>query len=456
MTTLRWRLTRTVLTIVLPLWAVIGSVAWWSVLHELDEIYDAQVRDLIRPLGELPTPALIGYVQRAQDAPRDLDGPPDVDVMVWDERGALLYRSPDAPSISFADRPRSDAPAAIGHSEPGAHHRVRWWHQPQQARWLAVSIPLKERDELALAMGVGLALPLVLTGVLMWPLMWWGVSRALRPLREVVLSVGQRTGHDLTPITVNDLPHDIEPLVTEVNALLVRLQEALQREQRFTADASHELRTPLAGVAAQLDAARGADTPAARHQALDKAGRALHRATDLAAQLMLLARLDHHTGLAAPVPGWRNDIDMGALCREVMAEEFESAHAAQVELALDVVGGAALPALSGQPVWLHAALRNVVHNAIGHAPPGSEVLVRVQALGGALCVWVVDQGPGLPAALRSLVGQRFARGADAHLRPGSGLGLSIVRRVLDLHGGDWAFSEGPGLTVTLRWPLRQP
>jgi signal transduction histidine kinase len=453
MTTLRWRLTRTVLSLVLPLWVLIGSVAYWSVLHELDEIYDAQVRDVARPLQELSTPELMAYVQRAQDAAHAVSDQIDFGVMVWDEDGGLLYRSPEAPSLSYGDRPRKDSLASAGVSGEALHHRVRWLHQAPQKRWLAVSVSLHERDELALAMGVGLALPLVLTGVLMWPLMWWGVSRALAPVRELVASVGRRAGHDLSPIDVPGLPRDIEPLAHEVNALLERLQDALTREQRFTADASHELRTPLAGAAAQLEVAQASQTEPERQRALLKAGQALQRASELASQLMFLARLDHHSGGAVPVPGWRHDIDLLPLVREVVADEFEAAHQRGVGLALECAGP--LPLLAGQPLWLSTAVRNLVHNAVGHAPPSSDVVVRLFSRDGAVLVAVADQGPGLPDALRDQVGRRFARGPESQTRAGTGLGLSIVRRVLDLHGGDWAFSEGPGLTATLSLPVAQ-
>ena len=461
MSTLRSRLTRTLLTIALPLWVAIGSMAWWSTLHELDEVYDAQMRDVVRPLGDLPTRELIDYVQRAQGAALALDDELDFAVMVWDESGALLYRSPGAPALYFAERPDSEQLLSVGLAGTEHHHRVRWWYQAEHGRWLAVSIPLEERDELALAMGVGLALPLVATGGLMWPLMWWGVHRSLAPVRSLVQAVSQRAGHDLSPIEARDMPSDLTPLVQEVNALLGRLQDALAREQRFTADASHELRTPLAGAAAQLAVARGAPSQSEQHQALDKAALALARATDLTGQLMLLARLDHHSAAAVPVPGWCEDIDMPSLCREVVADAFEEAHRRDVGLALELGGepaGAKVPwpTMPGQPLWVRTALHNVLHNAVGHAPPGSEVLMTLQWHGAELWVTVQDQGPGLPVGVRSQLGHRFARGDGSHTRPGSGLGLSIVRRVLDLHGGDWTFSDGPGLTVTLRWPLRRP
>jgi two-component system sensor histidine kinase QseC len=450
MITLRWRLTRTLLVMVLPLWALIGSVAYWSVLHELDEIQDAQMRDVVRPLVDLSTAEVMVYIHRAQESAAALGDHLDFGVMVWDEGGGLLYRSPEAPSLSFAERPMPDGGFAKDLPSAGNAHRVQWLHQPERQRWLAVSVSLLEREELALAMGVGLALPLVLTAIALWPLMWWGVSRALAPLRDVVQAVSRRAGHDLSPIALGDVPSDVVPMVQEVNALMERLQGALNREQRFTADASHELRTPLAGVAAQLEVARGATDDEERQHALERASQALRRATDLTEQLMLLARLDHHSGREVPIPGWSDDVDLVQLTREALADEFETAHAKRLVVALDVMPGDAR--MAGQALWVRTALRNVVHNAVGHAPEGSEIAVRVQASGDAVEVSVSDQGPGITDELRPLLGQRFARGEAAAARPGTGLGLSIVRRVLDLHGGDWRFSDGPGLTVTLCWP----
>lgn len=450
MHSLRGRLTRTLLLALLPIWLLMGGAAYWSVLHELEEIDEQQLRDVARPLLELSAPELAAVLAKDTDEH-------DVAVWLWGREGALLYRSPDAPQA-----PELGWPARIAHQEgesiviraEGHRYRVRWHQQAASGDWLVVLRAMEEHDELAVAMGVGLAAPIVVAAFLLLPVVAWGVWRGLSPLQAVSQEVARRREGDLAPIDTLHAPKEAQPLLVELNALMSRLDTALRREQRFTADASHELRTPLAAVRAQVEAARTSVEAEVRDQALRRALLGLTRAADLTEQLLLLSRLDHQLSLHGSdvAPGWTRGLDLHDLVREVMSDLTADALSHGVELVLEPAQ--APVRVDGQPVWLSLACRNVIHNAIKFSARGGEVLVTVGISGPRACVRVTDAGPGLPPAQRSLMGQRFAR-AD-HGVPGAGLGLSITRRVLDLHHGDWSFSEGPALCVTLSLPSAAP
>jgi two-component system sensor histidine kinase QseC len=170
--------------------------------------------------------------------------------------------------------------------------------------------------------------------------------------------------------------------------------------------------------------------------------------THLVEQLLTLARVD-------PALGGEEfeRLDLAELAQQVCSELAPGAIARDQHLALEGEGGVVL----GNRVWLGVMLRNLVDNALRYTPEGGRVLVRVGREDGRVRLSVADDGPGLAAAERSSVLARFARG-DAAKEEGCGLGLSIVLRVVEAHGGSFAFEDGLeraggcGLSAVLRLP----
>jgi two-component system sensor histidine kinase QseC len=228
--------------------------------------------------------------------------------------------------------------------------------------------------------------------------------------------------------------------------LLARVQSSLDGERRFTADAAHELRTPLAAVRAQVQVAQGATDAAGRDHALAGALAAGERATRILEQLLTLARLEHNA--------WREaatDFDPHRVAAEAIAERAAQAHARHIELALE---GEAGTTAAGHAGLAAIALGNLVDNAIRYSPPDTAVTVRVAREGGRAVARVRDDGPGIPVGKRGEVLRRFTR-LEGSAEGGSGLGLSIVARIADLHGEPLALGDGPagrGLEATLRFP----
>jgi signal transduction histidine kinase len=305
---------------------------------------------------------------------------------------------------------------------------------------------LHARDEIVEALGESLVWPLAAAVPALALAIWLGVGAGLRPLGELRRELARRGPADLAPLDARRAPAEIEPLVAELNRLFGRIGETLERERRLTADAAHELRTPLAVLSTQAQVARRAASDAARNEALEAIVAGSERAARLIEQMLTLARLESGQG-----EGALQRAELRELARAVIAEAAPRALQKSLDIALE----------DGPPVELacHAPLlavlvRNLVDNAVRYTPAGGRVRVTVAGDARAARLEVTDDGPGVPAQELERLGERFHRLAAAD-ESGSGLGLSIVLRIAELHRGRVRFAAGPrgaGLAVRVELP----
>jgi two-component system OmpR family sensor kinase len=325
-------------------------------------------------------------------------------------------------------------------------------------------LPLSRVDEIAgrlvavEVVAVGLALLFVsLAGT-------WFVRRSLRPLQDVAETAGEvaslplERGDVVIPARVqNPIPTtEVGQVGLAVNAMLDHVESSLQtradtedRLRRFVSDAGHELRTPLAAVRGYSELMRrgaGAD-PAAAKQAAERIEAAASRMGLLVEDLLLLASLDEERPLA------RDVLDLRALVDEAVAE----AATAGPDHQWSVVGEESPVPVVGDGVRLHQAIANLLANSRAHTPPGTRVRTSLARADGWAYVDVLDDGPGFPVELLPRATERFARGDASRSRAtgGSGLGLSIVKAVVEAHGGGLLVTnaEGTGALVRIRLPL---
>ncbi len=293
------------------------------------------------------------------------------------------------------------------------------------------------RRELAGKILLSQFVPVLLGLPLIGLLVWLSVRQALTPLAGVSTAVAARGPNDLTPVDASAAPAEVQPLMTALNTLLSRIGAALENERRFTADAAHELRTPLAALRTQAEVARAQADTAQLRETLDKVIRGVDRATRLLEQLLLLARLDETT-MAAPSPQ-----PLHPIATSVVGDIAQQAIDRQIELELN---GDETASAAVDPMLLAIALRNLVDNAIRYTPPGGQVTITL----APDRIAVSDTGPGMDQAELGRATARFFRGSDV-TASGSGLGLSIVERIMALHRGRLLLaSTAQGLTATLQ------
>jgi two-component system sensor histidine kinase TctE len=267
------------------------------------------------------------------------------------------------------------------------------------------------------------------------------------PLTKLERELRARAPDDLSPITV-PVPVEVGHLVSALNGFMGRLRNAMERVSGLVAEAAHEVRTPLASLRAQAEVAMDEPDPDALRRRVGRMHQQAIHASQLVNQLLMEATISHRlenqeietTTIAAVIEEMRQRLDP------------DRADRVKVDLA-DQMGRAPI---RGDRVALREMARNLVDNALVYSDGPVEIAGRIE--GHALVLTVSDSGPGIPDDEKGAVLERFRRGRTGATTIGSGLGLSIVSRVVSAHKGILTLKdrrEG-GLTVEIALPAARP
>ncbi|HET7388195.1 MAG TPA: HAMP domain-containing sensor histidine kinase [Nocardioidaceae bacterium] len=427
--------------------AIVALAAFFTVRHQLRATMDDSLLSRATAAAQydaLTNPAL-------QNIPPAMLGAADVKVGYVTANGVVhtTSRGPrddqvklGAPEFAVARGLQRQSIRTI--STPGADYRVATvpTRQPGLALVIAQSLEPNEHTlaQLALVLfGFG-ALGVIAAGFA-----GWAVARnGLRPVRRLTAATEEiaRT-EQLDPIAVEG-SDEIARLATAFNAMLAALSASRIRQRQLVSDAGHELRTPLTSLRTNLDLLSQAETkgglsPASRGELMDDVRFQIDELTTLIGDLTELARED-----AAPAEP--ELVDLAEVTDRAVQRVRRRAGGLDFDVRTDTWW------VSGDPAALERAITNLLDNAAKWSPPLGVVTVRL-AEGSLL---VADEGHGIAEADLPHVFERFYRSADSRTMPGSGLGLSIVRKVAERHGGTVRAdrSERGGAALWLELPGR--
>ena len=294
--------------------------------------------------------------------------------------------------------------------------------------------------------GVGAA---AILGVAIWLL----IRRELQPLDGMAETADRITEGDLSKRVAIDRPsNEVGRLGGALNSMLGRIEDAVaakteseNKMRRFVADASHELRTPLTSIRGYAELYRaGADSPDHVARSFERIEQEATRMGGLVEDLVLLARLDQER------PFTTGDVDLGEVVREAAAD------AQAIEPDRDVTAhvGPGSMLVEGDIDRLRQVVANLLGNVRTHTEPGTPAKASAHRDGDWVVVAVADEGPGMQVDAAAQAFERFYQASPDRTTPGSGLGLSIVRSIVERHGGvvELDSTPGEGTTVTLRIP----
>lgn len=327
----------------------------------------------------------------------------------------------------------------------------------QGQAWLQVGQTRRARDALATEITGTATLAIALLTLAALALSWWSVRRAMAPLGRLENELAARDVADLRPIAT-PVPAEMARAVGALNGFMGRLATNLDTLRVFIAEAAHQMRTPLAALRAQAQMALDEPDAAEQRRGLDAVERNAAHLTRLLNQLLSDASVDHRGTLQRFEP-----VDLLRIVREALHETVPRADPQPV---VRLSAQATSAPLVGDVLMLREAIKNLIDNALRHgvrrtthdAETTAEVDIQVARLAtsenqDSWRLTVADRGPGINRADLDSVFERFGRGTHA-AAGGAGLGMAIVKKVVDSHGGRIALlpRDGGGLVVQIDFP----
>ena len=313
------------------------------------------------------------------------------------------------------------------------------------ATWVTIHVAETQNEREALAGEIlsNAIVPVVALTLLAIGLVWFGIGRMFAPLYQLEQELRGRAPDDLSPVDV-PVPVEVRQLVGGLNAFMARLGSAMERVSGLVAEAAHEVRTPLASLRAQAEVAMDEQDPEALRRRVGRIHQGAVQASQLVSQLLMEATISHR------LENQDSDTTVFGSVVEEVRQRLDPEQAGRLVGTLPEAAAAA--SIRGDRVALREMVRNVVDNALVYSDGPVELDGRMAD--GVMTFIVRDHGPGIADDEKSQVLERFKRGTASGSKAGSGLGLSIVKRVAEAHRGALRLLDraGGGLVVEIDLP----
>ena len=400
-----------------------GAVVLSFAEHEIDEI-KAEGRDMVHVETELTLGSRYKY-------------------QIVSRTGEVLLVSYDAPRTLMVP---VDQVGLVDRDIDGVKMRTEIVWNADRSKGAIIAEPLNRRD--AFVGGLhGYLIPLFLLSLCsLLVLNWWLFRRAMQAVEESATQLIDRSPNDLRPIKVERPPIELEPLISSMNALFQRFDNALSAERRLAKAAAHELRTPLAAVKVQAQVAIRARSRSESQIALAHLSTCVDRASRMVDQLLALARLD---SLAAS-PQLQVPLCLATVSELVLMDFGPALRQRGINLHKSLE-----PApIKGMEFGVAVLLRNLLDNAMHYGPAQGDIRITTGRDGERSFVQIEDSGPGVSAEERDRIFEMFFRGAESRNVDGCGIGLAIVQTVARLHQANIRLDSSSlgGLNIRVSFP----
>lgn len=428
----------------LLLWPMSIAITYLVTKTIANQPFDHALEDRVAVLAQQVKQVGGKVVTSTTGAARDMLRADDIDYVYFQVQGPNAELIDGDRSMPLPQDEEKPAPGIIvfrNDTMNGTEIRVaytyvdlhRWQSNaavPKEAATALVQVgeTLEKRAQLANEIIKGVIMPQFIILPIALALVWLALSRGLRPLAELQQRIRNRRPDDLSPIDSGHVPEEISPLVSSLNDLLARLSQSIEMQKRFIADAAHQLKTPLAGMRMQSELALRQTDQDEIHRSLLQLSKSSESATRLVNQLLALAHTENQTPATQPF----EPLELSELARNAVQDWVQTSFSYRIDLGFEQPGHPIM--ISGNPLMLRELLNNLVDNALRYTPPHGCVTVRVRSdeENAQAFLEVEDTGPGIPAADRSHIFERFYRILGSNVE-GSGLGLAIVKEIVQQH-----------------------
>ena len=410
----------------LSLGSVLLALVVYSVtLDEMNEVFDVDLKNVAQAMAGYRGAAPAASRHELQDAAPAITTPDESEIvtLTWSRGGERLYTSdPSAP-----------VPLVRSTGLTREHFGSDEWivyTVAMPSGWAQAAQRVTARRGMAGESAAKVMPPMIALVLIVAGLLSFGLRRGLRPLDVAARSVAARSADSLEPIAADDMPRELEPMVSSINGLISRLATAFSTQRRFLADAAHELRTPVTALRLQLQLLEGSSDEAERRESLAELRAGIDRSQHLIEQFLQISSAEAESADVRPM----ERLDLGELARSIVARLSAQAEHRGIDLGADGVSGIEI---EGHEHQIGLLLTNLIENALRYTHRGGVVDVSADRDGDKAMLRVADNGPGIPESEFETVFGRFYRGVEAARlasdASGSGLGLAIVRAIAERH-----------------------
>lgn len=447
MSSIRFRIISVLLLSLVIINSISGFYLYRHVQHEVEEVFNAQQAQTARTIDQLLSE--LGFTDPqtlATSKVPDVQEPANtytlghhyekkIAYQIWDLQGNLLLMSENAPLYPLA----AMAPGFSRNDYVGDSWYIFSLYSNATEKWIFTAQKAETRNELIELITFDQLITMLLVNVLLLLVVVPGVILGTRPITRLSREIAQRDGNQLAPITT-PVSQELQPIREGINRLLERIQNKISQEKSFSADISHELRTPLAAIKVHAQNLEIRESLSDEGQlALERMSLSVDSMSNMVEQLLLLNRIENmqQTMVQESVP-------LLETARDVLAFLPPDYHRhTEYQLQGQEVH------IAGSRALIKALFRNLIDNASRYSGDDAEVDVFVGLSGADAFIEVQDNGPGLTDKQKRNAIERHYRVSDCQ-RYGSGIGLSIVKKIVDLHEGNIVLTnvaQGPGLSV---------
>ena len=433
---LKVRLILSFLLVAVCVWTLAVFMSWKEVREETGEFFDTYQLLLARSFSVInwenvgaktqkETNNLINNLANEGDEDDDAIG-----FAVFDKNGKLVFHDNEkGQHFKYINN-------TTGFVNQSVHKNDKWrivWVPSVDGNFIiGVGQEIEFRDEAAMEMVINSLIPwliglavLALFSVLL-------VSRELRPLKNIEKDLDARSPEDLSPMEIEKQPKEIIPLLIAMNKLFGRIEKMIEHERSFISDSAHELRTPLTALGVQLEVALLSDNDKQRDSALKKLKMGIDRSNRLVEQLLTLSRLE---------TSFANDddeqfVDWKKLTFDLI-EEYDST-IKNKGISIELNGSDEYPIVNGSSILISLLIRNLIDNALRYSPENSTVFININNNQFD----IVNSNVNVSSDYLSRLGERFFR-PPGQKENGSGLGLSIVKRIASIHNCQVNYENTP-------------
>ncbi len=426
--------------------AIITLVTFFAVLHgyrssieKAEQLFDKRLQSLAEIIATTNHDTEPGIERNTMHSST-------VFFQIWSDNIMLLLASHNAPALFLTSTEKAESYKDVNFA--GYRWRTYTMHDIQLNRWIVTGERIDIRYSLAENIVTASIIPIVLAVPIAAIIIWWAIGLGLKPLQNLVLQLGNKKEDDLSPVVLQNSPHELTQLVTTINELLRRLNSAFAREQRFSSDAAHELRTPISALKIQIHNLQRSNN--FKNSELDPLAIGIERMAYVIEQILSLNRHSPDQGNINKIK-----INLSTVIKMVISDQYDDI--SNKNQSISLMGDEDCEMWANK-FALETLVQNLISNASKYTPEKGEIQITTLNHSDRIVMIIEDSGPGINELEIERVFERFYRiDGDQHGSGtlGCGLGLAIVKHIVELHNGQITLARSSllgGLKVLIDFP----